>query len=209
MVRKIGNVELSLRTASKERASYQMPFKKFMNRVEFGLALPKTTSLRLGCIISALAQYKAIRPDALVARGNHILEELQDLFKSDSGGIKTINEAIDYALNMIEGEKEERWAGLAALSVIPISEKLRPRLLKIGEVLANSISSDWDNVEAASHAAFALRSVLPGESKLSIISAAENALSYFKTAREESDPESVNACLDAVLINLRNIIDTF
>jgi hypothetical protein len=192
------------------RSTMRIPFNTFRDTEAFARVLGKRPpSQRLAFIMSALELSKVSRLVPVLGEGNHVLRELKAFYLKYGSDTHRIETGIDYALNMMAGDKHDLWAGIVACSAIPIP-KGHPKLLNIGEVLVDTIltSPHWPNVEAATHTALALKDILPQETRRLIAGAALQV----KLGYEELIPEAVAFggvynSPQAIVANLNSIIE--
>lgn len=191
------------------RTRIEMPFSDFLNPQAFRAHLPKASGMRLPFLLSALEVWKASSPSSSIEENNHILAELRAIFARPASSM-LVNRAIDYALHMATIDSNDKWAGITALTAIPIPAG-HPKLPEIVKLLLDTLKTEahWPNTEAATHALLSLRDTLPAEYKGTIRFVAEHALPHYQEAAKRNTWDSVRNLPAVIVAKLDEIITAF
>ena len=102
------------------RIVFRMPLSIIMNPQAFKKMIPKNPRLKIPFMLSALAVLKLHVKSQDIEKNNHILDELKKFVEScDSQEILDLGLQGALIMSKSKRDKGERWAGKAALSVMP------------------------------------------------------------------------------------------
>ena|GEM_PF-3977337 len=159
---------------------------------------------KLALLFLCLPAWRSLPESKNEGLHNHILDELV-LFFSNHPGMGFVEQAIKFAEEMAKGDKEEKWAALTALTVLPFELfsgielliKDHPMVRSIGETINRTIMVDEDiqNVQAAAEAALAIKNVLANDLRDKIKNSAQRTRQIFEqhASPSGSDQSAIRA----------------
>ena len=149
------------------------------------VSLPDSPLDKLLFLFSALELWKVSWVTIPINR-NHILAEIGRLYESINDSSQKQNLAdigITCALQLLERDRSDQWAGIISLAGIPIPTG-HPKLPEISRKLAQIItaSEHWPNVKAAAEVALKIKDSFPEPERALIKSAAEQMAKVYSVS---------------------------